>query len=96
MEPALQHVKTGYLKIYQYVKEMRRWNPEVERNEGALKYGEAHRMFEEEARLLAAKLENKTEELDGWCKICEGMHGKMISEEEENEIKELLSLIWGR
>lgn len=118
MEPCLQHIKTGYPRIFQAVVKMARWRPtylkyklkskkptqkedtpsaqerkeeeRVERN-----YNQAKKAFDKQANLLARRLQNGIDKLEtSYCKICEGMHGKTVSAEDERQIRELLRIVW--
>jgi hypothetical protein len=50
-------------------------------------YDKAKERLHDDLRLLALRLENRTEELDGRCKLCAG-----VTEEEEAEVRKTLNL----
>lgn len=101
MEPALHHIRTGYPGIYECAVEMGKWRPAclkpgVEKADKCMRrYGQARDTFAKKVKLLADRLGSGVDKLEtSWCRTCESMDDKAISNLEEEKITKLLRIVW--
>ena len=58
-------------------------------------YNKSRQTFNRESNLLASRIENGVDKLQtSYCKICEVMHSRTVSGEDERQTRELLRIVW--